>query len=124
MLKSSLSTAAFLLPETTVNADGTGPTLDLGEGAARVLLTLGVSHVIEQESLLVSIHGSADGVEWSENPVVQFPQKFYTGVSAVFLNAGARSVRFLQARWKMDRWGRGTKTPMFRFYLVAESIGD
>jgi hypothetical protein len=119
-----LSHAAFLLPETTVNADGTGPDLDLGEGVGGVLLTLGVSDVIEQESLLVSIYGSSDGLDWSVDPVAQFPQKFYTGVSAVFLNAGARSVRFLQARWKTDRWGRGTKTPMFRFYLVAEPIDD
>ena len=124
MVKSGLSNPAFLLPETTVNADGTGPNLDLGEGAAGLLLTLGVSDVIEQESLLVSIHGSADGAEWSPDPLVQFPQKFYTGVSAVFLNAGARSVRFLQARWKVDRWGRGTKTPMFRFYVAAEPISD
>jgi hypothetical protein len=119
-----LSIPAFLLPEITVSADGTGPLLDLGEVTAGVLVTLGVLAVIEQESLLVLIHGSADGVEWSAEPLVQFPQKFYAGVSAVFLDVRRRSVRFLQARWKTDRWGRGPKTPMFRFYLLAEPIAD
>ena len=107
-----------------MNADGSSPILDLGEVAGGVLVTLGVSDVIEQESLLVSIHGSMDGAEWSAEPLVQFPQKFYAGVSAVFLHAGRRSIRFLQARWTMDRWGRGTKTPMFRFYLLVEPISD
>lgn len=101
-----------------------GPQLDLGEGAGAVLVTLGISGVIEQESLLVSIHGSQDGVEWSAEPVVQFPQKFYTGLSAVLIEAGRRSIRYLQARWKTDRWGRGAKTPMFRIYLLAEPITD
>lgn len=119
-----MSIPAFLLSETTVNADGTGPQLDLGESAGGALITLGISAVIEQESLLVSIHGSQDGVEWSADPVVQFPQKFYTGVSAVFIDAGRRSIRYLQARWKTDRWGRGTKTPMFRIYLLVEPISD
>jgi hypothetical protein len=119
-----LAIPAFLLPETTVSKDGAGPSLDLGEGVGGVLVTLGISSVIEQESLLVSIHGSGDGVEWGPEPVVQFPQKFYTGVSAVFVDAKRRSLRFLQARWKTDRWGRGSKTPMFRFYLLAEPIND
>jgi hypothetical protein len=119
-----LSIPAFLLPETTIDADGSGPQLDLGEDAGGVLITLGVSAVIEQESLLIAIHGSQDGAEWSPEPLVQFSQKFYTGVSAVFLDARRRSVRFLQARWKTDRWGRGTKTPMFRIYLLADPISD
>jgi hypothetical protein len=119
-----LSIPAFLLPETTVNADGTGPALDLGEIAGGVLVTLGVTAVIEQESLLVSIHGSEDGAEWSADPLVQFPQKFYTGISAVYVDMRRRSGRFLQARWKTDRWGRGTKTPMFRIYLFAEPTVD
>ena len=96
----------------------------MGELSGGVLVTLGISAVIEQESLLVSIHGSSDGVEWTPEPLVQFPQKFYPGIWAVFLDARRHSVRFLQARWKTDRWGRGTKTPMFRIYLFAEAIAD
>lgn len=108
-----------------MSADGAGPQVDLGKvTSGGVLVTLGISAVIEQESLLVSIHGSSDGLDWSAEPLVQFPQKFYTGVSAVFLDAHRRSLRFLQARWKTDRWGRGSKTPMFRLYLLAEPIPD
>ncbi len=107
-----------------MSAEGTGPGLDLGEAARGVLITLGISAVIEQESLLVSIHGSFDGVEWSAEPLAQFPQKFYAGVSAIFLDTTRLSLRFLQARWKTDRWGRGVKTPLFRFYLFAEPIAD
>ena len=117
-------TPSFLLPETTVSADGAGPQFDLGEAAAGVLITLGILAVIEQESLLLSVHGSSDGVEWSADPLIQFPQKFYTGVSAVYLDARRHGARYLQARWKTDRWGRGPKTPMFRLYLGAEPIGD
>jgi hypothetical protein len=87
-----------------------------------ILVTLGILEVIEQQSLLISIHGSPDGTDWTASPLVEFPQKFYTGVSAVLIDTTTASIRFLRAEWKADRWGRGSKTPSFRFYLFAELI--
>ena len=45
-----------------VSTKGDGPGVDVSSGAGRVfLLTLEITKIIEQESLEVSIHGSADG---------------------------------------------------------------
>ncbi|HSU31617.1 MAG TPA: hypothetical protein VLJ11_10300 [Bryobacteraceae bacterium] len=112
---------AFLIPETTIHESGKGEALDLGEDASTVLVTLGITETVEQESLLVSLHGSADGAEWSATPLVTFPQKFYSGVSSVIVDPRAQGpFRYLRAEWKTNRWGRGSKTPTFRVYLFAE----
>jgi len=52
---------AFLVPErTVVNAKGDGPALDVSRAEGRIfLLTLAITNIIEQESLDVSIFGSA-----------------------------------------------------------------
>lgn len=88
-------------------------------------MTLGIAKVIEQESLAITIHGSADGQEWSPSPLATFPQKFYVGVSSLLVNlTGHPEVRFLRAEWKVNRWGRGDKTPMFEFYLFARLAAE
>ena len=110
---------AFFLPDTTLHENGLGSILDLGSEAGPILVTLGVLEIVEQQSLLLGIYGSADGTEWPHAPLVQFPQKFYTGLSAVYLGAPPR---FVRAQWKVDRWGRGSKTATFRIYLFAEAI--
>ena len=60
---------AFLVPErTVVNAKGDGPALDVSRAEGRIfLLTLAITNIIEQESLDISIHGSADGATWNSN---------------------------------------------------------
>jgi hypothetical protein len=114
---------AFLVPELTVVANGESPALDVSGISEPLLLTLGIEHVVEQESLLLGIHGSVDGTAWAPNSLVEFPQKFYRGLSAVVLDLAAHAdVRFVRAQWKLNRWGRGDKTPEFRFYLFAEPI--
>ena len=56
---------AFILPETTIREAGTGPALELGKSqGGLVLLTLGITRIIEQESLDVSVSGSPDGANW------------------------------------------------------------
>ena len=58
---------AFIIPEQSVDANGTGEALELGDDAGRMLLlTLGITDIVEQESLDISISGSADGEEWGE----------------------------------------------------------
>jgi hypothetical protein len=87
--------------------------------AGPLLITLGVLEVVEQETLHLSIHGSADGAEWGADPLVSFPERFYSGLSAVYVSPGAR---FVRAQWKVNRWGRGSKTPKFRLYVVLEAV--
>jgi hypothetical protein len=116
---------AFLVAEkTVVNAKGDGPAVDVSSATGRVfLLTLEITKIIEQESLEVSIHGSADGAEWGAKAVVAFPQKFYCGQSPLLLDLTAHpDVKFVRAHWEVGRWGRGTETPMFEFGVKLKEI--
>ena len=116
---------AFLVPEkTTVTAKGDGPILELKEGAGRVfLLTLAITNTIEQESLDVSIYGSADGAAWDLKPITAFPQKFYREEVPLLLDLTNRpEVKFIRSHWEVARWGRGTETPMFEFGVTMKEV--
>lgn len=110
---------AFIIPETTVTAPGESAAFELAVPASRLLLTFGITKAIEQQSVDLVVLGSADGTSWAK--LSAFPQKFYTGVSSLLLDMTKYpETRFLRAQWKLNRWGRGEKTPQFTFYLVAE----
>jgi hypothetical protein len=116
---------AFLVPEkTVVNAKGDGAALDLSSAASRVfLLTLDITNIIEQESLDVSIYGSVDGTAWGPKALTTFPQKFYRGQHPLLLDLSvSRDVKFIRAHWEVNRWGRGTETPMFEFHLAIREV--
>ena len=110
--------------KTVVSAKGDGPAVDLSGAASRVfLLTLDITKIIEQESLDLSIFGSADGAAWGAKSVVAFPQKFYCGQSPLLLDLTAHpDVKFVRAHWEVARWGRGTETPMFEFGVRLKEI--
>ena len=114
----------FLLPETTVREAGQSPDLNLGEPVSGTLiLTLGITRIIEQESIDLSIWGSADGTDWGPKPLMTFPQKFYCGTYQLLLDFGERTdVRFLRAKWQVNRWGKGDPKPLFTLYLFAEAL--
>jgi len=107
-----------------VSAKGDSPYADLNSATGRVfLLTLEISKIIEQESLEISIYGSADGTTWGAKPVVTFPQKFYVGESPFLLDLTAHpELKFVRAHWEVARWGRGTETPMFEFSVRLKEI--
>lgn len=109
---------------TVVSAKGDSPYVDLNSATGRVfLLTLEITKIIEQESLEISIYGSADGTTWGAKPVVTFPQKFYVGQSPLLLDLTSHAdVKFVRAHWEVARWGRGTETPMFEFSLRLKEI--
>ena len=113
-----------LVPKTVVNAKGDGPSVDLSVAAHRVfLVTLQITNIIEQESLDVSIYGSADGVSWGPKPIVSFPQKFYRGQQPLLLDLTQNAdVKFVRAHWDTNRWGRGTEVPMFEFQLMIKEV--
>jgi hypothetical protein len=114
----------MLVPKTVVNAKGDGPSVDLSVAAHRVfLVTLQITNIIEQESLDVSIYGSADGVSWGPKPIVSFPQKFYRGQQPLLLDLTQNAdVKFVRAHWDTNRWGRGTEVPMFEFQLMIKEV--
>lgn len=115
----------LLVPEKTVaGAKGDGPTLDIGGASSRVfLLTLDITGIIEQEALDVSIYGSADGAAWEAKALTAFPQKFYRGQHPLLLDLSAHAeVKFIRAHWEVNRWGRGTETPMFEFHLTIREV--
>jgi hypothetical protein len=102
-----------------------GPEIDLGSKRGKLLvLTLGITRILEQESLEVSVWGSADGESWGSRPLTTFPPKFYCGIYSILLNLVSRQeVRYLRVQWKMSKWSRQEFTPMFGFYLYSEESG-
>jgi hypothetical protein len=114
-----------LLPECIVRADGVGPEIDLGPKRGKLLvLTLGITRILEQESLDVTIWGSPDGEQWDLKPLAKFPPKFYCGLYSTLLNLGARDdVRYIRVQWKMSRWSKRESLPMFGFYVYVEESG-
>ncbi|MGP0071645.1 MAG: hypothetical protein ACLPWF_06895 [Bryobacteraceae bacterium] len=114
-----------LLPESIVRANGIGPEIDLGSKRGKLLvLTLGITRILEQESLEVIVLGSPDGEQWESKPLAKFPPKFYCGLYSILLNLGSRpDVRYLRVHWKMSRWSKRESMPMFGFYVYAEESG-
>ena len=110
--------------KTVVSAKGDGLVVDVSGAASRVfLLTLEISKIIEQESLEVSIFGSADGAAWGAKALLTFPQKFYCEQSPLLLDLTAHpDVKVVRAHWEVARWGRGTETPMFEFSLKLKEV--
>ena len=115
----------YLVPENTeVSAKGDAVAVDVGSAANRVfLLSLNITDIVEQESLDVSIYGSADGAAWGAKPLTYFPQKFYRAEHPMLLDLTAhREVKFLRAHWEVARWGRGTEVPMFKFGVSIREV--
>jgi len=113
---------AFVVPEITVEANGEGEPIELGEGAGKAfLLTLAVTRIVEQEALDVSLWGSADGKDWGAKPLTAFPQKFYQGVYQLWMELREKpEVKFLKAKWVVNRWGVGQTKPRFSFLVKIQ----
>jgi len=114
----------FLLPETTVREAGTGPEIHLGDQqGGTLILTLGITRIIEQESIDISIWGSTDGSDWGSKPVASFPQKFYCGTYQILLDLTEHpDVQQLRVKWAVNRWGKGDPKPLFSIYLFAQAM--
>ena len=109
---------------TTTETSGAGGAFDLGPLAGKqVLIVLRVTDIIEQESLHVSIWGSSDAIEWGAKALFWFPQEFYCGARPAALDLRQRpELKFLQARWEVNRWGRGYPRAYFRFSVEIEEL--
>lgn len=109
---------------TVVNAKGDGQPVDVSGASNRVfLVTLSIAKIIEQESLDISIFGSADGATWEPKSLAAFPQKFYAEESPLLLDLiSTPNIKFVRAHWEVARWGRGTETPMFEFGVTMKEV--
>jgi len=111
-------------PRTRVTQNGDGAAQDVSASPTRTFLcTLVISDQIEQESLDVSIWGSADGQEWGKQPLLKIPQSFYRGHVKQVLDLTARTeTKYIRARWELNRWGRVAPTPMFVIGLHLDEV--
>ena len=102
-------------PNTKMESNGDGASFDISGSATRTFLCLlTVADQLEQESLDVSIYGSAEGITWTPKPLLKLPQQFYRGSTKMVLDLSLRpEVKFIRARWEVNRWGRGSPLPMF-----------
>ncbi|MGA1996407.1 MAG: hypothetical protein ABSH45_11575 [Bryobacteraceae bacterium] len=115
----------FLIPEATVRDSGAGPEIFIGSHQGETLdLNLGITRIIEQESVDISIWGSSDGAVWSSKPLISFSQKFYCGNYQIELDLSQfPEVCYLRAKWQLNRWGKGDPKPLFTLYLfVSQAV--
>jgi hypothetical protein len=115
---------SIILPQTKLESNADGQAFDLSATTTRTFLCeLTVTDQLEQESLEVSIWGSADGQEFGKKPYLKIPQQFYRGTTKMVLDLSLRpEVRYLRARWELNRWGRVAPTPMFVVGLTLTEI--
>src|ERR1700687_1444490 len=115
---------ALVPAQTRVEKNGQGEPFDISASATLTFLcTLTIVEVIEQESLDVSIWGSADGENWGTKPLLMLPQRFYRGETRLILDLTLLpEIRYIRAAWVLNRWGRVAPTPRFIFGLQIEEI--
>jgi len=114
---------AFLLPERVASEDGQGAVVALDQPhGPRFRLTLGITRILERQSLELQVHGSADGSAWRR--LAAFPGKSFCGTYSQNLDLSDHAdVRFLRAEWKMRRWNRQDESrPLFGFYVWVEDL--
>jgi len=119
-----MTETALVPANTVVTAKGDGAVVDVSSASNRVfLVTLTITKIIEQESIDVSIFGSADGATWEAKSITAFPQLFYAGETPLLLDlSAAPQVKYVRAHWEVARWGRGTETPMFEFGVSIQEV--
>ena len=112
----------FLVQETIIREAGTSPELSVeSTSGGLLLLTLGITRIIEQQSLDLTVWGSADNADWGTKPLISFPQKFYCGTYQLLLDLSQQpDIKYLRAKWQVSRWGRGDPKPLFGIYLFVQ----
>lgn len=115
-------TPVFVLPEMVVREDGHRPEIALDASKAKVLmLTLGITRVLERETLEVAIQGSRDGSMWHR--LAAFPKKSYCGTYSLLVDLSSQpEVRYLRTQWSVNRWDNATQKPVFAFFVSGEEL--
>jgi len=114
----------LIAPDTLLEATGDGEPVSVADSSTRTFLcNLFISDQIEQESIDISIWGSADGQSWGTHPILKIPQRFYRGETRAVLELALRpEVKFIRAKWELNRWGRVAPQPMFRAGLRLAEV--
>ena len=107
-----------------LEANGDGEAVEISSSESRTFFCrLTITEQLEQESLDVSIWGSANGQDFGKKPLLKLPQQFYRGTTKMVLDVSLRTeVKFLRAKWELNRWGRVAPTPMFVATLELEEV--
>ena len=114
----------LILFDTKVENNGEGEKVDVSASSTRTFFcVMVISDQIEQESIDVSIWGSADGENWGAHPFLKLPQRFYRGETRAVLELVlVPEIKFIRARWDLNRWGRVAPLPMFRVGLRLQEV--
>ena len=114
-----------LIPDDTlVNESGFGAAVDIRASETRTFFcVMNITDQIEQESVDVSIWGSANGENWGTHPILKLPQQFYRGETRAVLDLTLVPViNFIRVNWDLNRWGRVAPLPMFVLGLHLKEI--
>ena len=114
-----------LIPQDTLlKENGHGPAVDIRASQTRTFFcVMNITAQIEQESVDVSIWGSADGENWGTHPILKLPQQFYRGETRAVLDLTLLpEINFIRAGWELVRWGRVAPLPMFVLGLHVTEI--
>jgi hypothetical protein len=114
----------LIAPGTRVEANGKGAAVDIRASQSRIFFcVMEITDQIEQESVDVSIWGSADGETWAAQPILKLPQRFYRGQTRAVLDLTTwPEVNFIRAGWDVNRWGRVDPHPMFALGLSLNEM--
>ena len=114
-----------LIPnDTLVKESGFSTPVDIRASQTRTFFcVMNITDQIEQESVDVSIWGSADGENWGTHPILKLPQQFYRGETRAVLDLTlVPEINFIRAGWDLNRWGRVAPLPMFVLGLNLKEI--
>jgi hypothetical protein len=114
-----------LIPnDTLVKESGFSAAVDIRASQTRTFFcVMNITDQIEQESVDVSIWGSADGENWGTHPILKLPQQFYRGETRAVLDLTlVPEINFIRAGWDLNRWGRVAPLPMFVLGLHLKEI--
>lgn len=109
---------------TRLTENGDGEPRDISATKTRTFLcAMDITDQIEQESVDLSIWGSADGQDFGKMPLLKIPQRFYRGETRQIFDLSMKpEIRFLRARWELARWGRVAPHPMFVLGLHLSEV--
>jgi hypothetical protein len=102
-------------PGTRLTANGEGQPFDISASQTRTFIcSMEITDQMEQESVDISVWGSADGQDFGKMPLLKMPQRFYRGETRQVLDLSLKpEIRFLRAKYDLARWGRVAPHPMF-----------
>jgi hypothetical protein len=106
-------------PGTRLETNAKGAPVDVRASRSRIFFcVMEITDQIEQESVDISIEGSADAETWTPQPILRLPQRFYRGQTRAVLDLTTwQEVNFIRASWDLNRWGRVDPHPMFALGL-------